>query len=111
MIESSDHSIVNQLDELIKLLNGNKLTILNDLQERIDSVLIELQDIGNEINNNALSTEINPQRLDELNNQNNIRDRDIGDGNFVHDGKLRPDDAICCFNTHEREREKERSKL
>ena len=71
LIQSSDHSIVNQLYELIKLLNGNKLTILNDLQERIDSVLIELQDIGNEINNNALSTEINPQRLDELNNQNN----------------------------------------
>ena len=44
---------------------------MNDLQKRIDSVLIELQDIGNEINNNALSTEINPQRLDELNNQNN----------------------------------------
>lgn len=71
LIQSSDHSIVNQLYELIKLLNGNKLTILNDLQERIDSVLIELQDIGNEINNNALSTEINPQRLEELNNQNN----------------------------------------
>lgn len=71
LIQSSDHSIVNQFYELIKLLNGNKLTILNDLQKRIDSVLIELQDIGNEMNINALSTEINPQRLDELNNQNN----------------------------------------
>ena len=45
-----------------------------------------------------------------MNDQNNIRDRDIGDGNFIHHGKLRPDEAICCFNTHERERERERER-
>lgn len=71
LIQSSDHSIMNQLYELIKLLGGNKLAILNDFQKRIDSVMIELQDINQEINTNASNTQINPNRLDELNEQNN----------------------------------------
>jgi len=71
LIQSSDYSIMNQLYELIKLLGGNKLAILNDLQKRIDSVMIELQDISQEINTNAINTQINPNRLDELNEQNN----------------------------------------
>ena len=71
LIQTSDYSIMNQLYELIKLLGGNKLAILDDLQKRIDSVMIELQDISQEINTNALNTQINPNRLDELNEQNN----------------------------------------
>jgi DNA repair protein RecN (Recombination protein N) len=71
LIQSSDYSIMNHLYELIKLLGGNKLSILNDLQKRIDSVMIELQDISQEINTNAINTQINPNRLDELNEQNN----------------------------------------
>ena len=71
LIQSSDYSIMNQLYDLIKVLGGNKLAILNDLQKRIDSVMIELQDISQEINTNVLNTQINPQRLDELNEQNN----------------------------------------
>lgn len=71
LIQSSDYSIMNQLYDLIKVLGGNKLAILNDFQKRIDSVMIELQDISQEINTNALNTQINPQRLDELNEQNN----------------------------------------
>lgn len=71
LIQTSDYSIMNQLYELIKLLGGNKLAILDDLQKRIDSVMIELQDISQEINSNAINTQINPNRLDELNEQNN----------------------------------------
>ena len=71
LLQSSDLSIMNQLQELMRLLGGHKISVLKDLEKRINSVMIELQDIGLEINNNAHNTEIDPQRLEELNDRNN----------------------------------------
>ena len=71
LLQSSDLSILNQLQELMRLLGGHKISVLKDLEKRIDSVMIELQDIGLEINNNAQNTQIDPQRLEELNERNN----------------------------------------
>ncbi|MDG1720883.1 MAG: DNA repair protein RecN, partial [Bacteroidia bacterium] len=71
LLQSSDLSILNQLQELMRLIGSHKISVLKDLEKRIDSVMIELQDIGLEINNNALNTQIDPQRLEELNERNN----------------------------------------
>ena len=71
LLQSSDLSILNQLQELMRLLGSHKLSVLIDLERRINSVMIELQDIGLEINNNAHNTQIDPLRLEELNERNN----------------------------------------
>jgi DNA repair protein RecN (Recombination protein N) len=71
LLQSSDLSILNQLQELMRLLGSHKLSVLKDLERRINSVMIELQDIGLEINNNAHNTQIDPLRLEELNERNN----------------------------------------
>ena len=71
LLQSSDLSILNQLQELMRLLGSHKLSVLKDLERRINSVMIELQDIGLEINNNAHNTQIDPLRLEELNERYN----------------------------------------
>lgn len=71
LLQSSDLSILNQLQELMRLLGSHKLSVLKDLERRINSVMIELQDIGLEINNNTHNTQIDPLRLEELNERNN----------------------------------------
>tara|TARA_B100000497_G_scaffold119055_1_gene145998 strand:- start:1293 stop:2939 length:1647 start_codon:yes stop_codon:yes gene_type:complete len=71
LLQSSDLSILNQLQELMRLLGSHKLSVLKDLERRINSVMIELQDIVLEINNNAHNTQIDPLRLEELNERNN----------------------------------------
>jgi DNA repair protein RecN (Recombination protein N) len=71
LLQSSDLSILNQLQELMRLLGSHKLSVLIDLERRINSVMIELQDIGLEININAHNTQIDPLRLEELNERYN----------------------------------------
>ena len=71
LLQSSDLSILNQLQELMRLLGSHKLSVLKDLERRINSVMIELQDIGLEIKNNAHNTQIDPLRLEELNERYN----------------------------------------
>lgn len=64
-LSENDHSIINQLHEIEKTLSGGKLT--DELRERIKTCRIELQDIMSEVEHLSSQVELNPARLEEVN--------------------------------------------
>jgi DNA repair protein RecN (Recombination protein N) len=69
LLSSADFAITGQLQELRNLLKSQKTALTNSLTERINSVLIEVQDIANEVNVTVDGIEVNPERLQEVNDK------------------------------------------
>jgi DNA repair protein RecN (Recombination protein N) len=67
LASGSEVSIAVQLQELRNLLKSQKTAITISLTERVNSMLIELQDIASEISKNADTIEVNPERLQAVN--------------------------------------------
>jgi len=68
LISGDDYSVMNHLHEVRKLLE-RIVTFYPDsdsLIQRVESVLIELNDIGNELNSRAFSVESDPGRLETV---------------------------------------------
>ena len=71
LINTNEHSIIHQLRNVQHILQKNNIAISNELSARVASVLIELQDVGQEIEQNASRIEVDPKRLNELNEKTN----------------------------------------
>ncbi len=67
LLSGTEYAITVQLQELRNLLRSQKTALTEGLHERISSVLIEVQDIANEVNTSADEIEVNPERLQEVN--------------------------------------------
>lgn len=67
LLSGSEYSINAQLQDLKGLLKGHSSKVIVELTERINSVLIEMQDISSEISKSAENIEVNPARLDDVN--------------------------------------------
>ena len=67
LLSGTEYAITVQLQELRNLLRSQKTALTEGLHERISSVLIEVQDIASEVNTSADGIEINPERLQEVN--------------------------------------------
>lgn len=72
LLEGSEWSLLHQLHALRQLMSGSDVTIIQELDSRIKSVMIELEDIGLEIQKKASSVAINPERMEELNEKSNV---------------------------------------
>ncbi|MEN8730976.1 MAG: DNA repair protein RecN [Bacteroidia bacterium] len=69
LLGGTEYAIVAQLQELRNTLRSQKTAMTENLSERIDSVLIEVQDIAGEIDKSVQGIEVNPQRLAEVNDK------------------------------------------
>jgi DNA repair protein RecN (Recombination protein N) len=69
LTDGEEYGIISQLQALRQLLRSQNTQTTSQLAERIDSVLIELQDVSSEIEREADAIEINPERLLEVNEQ------------------------------------------
>ena len=67
MLNNSEFASIAQLQGLKQTLSKVDTDITQELSERLNSVIIELQDISSEVDNAASSVEINPHRLEEVN--------------------------------------------
>lgn len=67
LLSGTEYAVTVQLQELRNLLKGQKTALTESLTERINSVLIEVQDIASEIDKSAQGIEVNPERLVEVN--------------------------------------------
>lgn len=67
LLGGTDYSIITQLQELRNLLKSQSTMLTQSLAERINSVLIEAQDIAREVDISADNIEVNPERLSEVN--------------------------------------------
>ncbi len=70
-ISTDEQAVLNQMQELLSILSqisalGSKYQPLRD---RFESCLIELRDIGAEVENEALAVDLDPQRLEEVQNR------------------------------------------
>jgi DNA repair protein RecN (Recombination protein N) len=69
LLSGADYAITTQLQELRNILRSQKYSLTENLTERINSVLIEMQDVASEISNKAEGIEVNPERLQEVNDK------------------------------------------
>ena len=69
LLSGADYAITTQLQELRNILRSQKSSLTENLTERINSVLIEMQDVASEISNKAEGIEVNPERLQEVNDK------------------------------------------
>ena len=67
LVSGSEIAITSQLQELRAILKSQKSTITLAISDRVNSVLIEMQDIAHEVAKNAEHIEVNPERLTEVN--------------------------------------------
>ena len=67
LVSGSEIAITSQLQELRAILKSKKSTITLAISDRVNSVLIEMQDIAHEVAKNAEHIEVNPERLTEVN--------------------------------------------
>ena len=67
LLAGSEFAILEQIQQAKRLLTSQKIALTQALAERMQSVLIELQDIANEVNKAAEGVEVNPERLEEVN--------------------------------------------
>lgn len=72
-LDTPELGIVSQLNEILSGTHriSNYSSDLNSISERFNSVKIELQDLGNEIQTKIGKVELNPERLDEVNDRLN----------------------------------------
>jgi DNA repair protein RecN (Recombination protein N) len=69
LLSGSEYTIMAQLQELRNSLKGQRTSLTESLTERINSVIIEMQDVAGEINQSAEAIEVNPERLTEVNDK------------------------------------------
>lgn len=69
LLSGTEYTISAQLQELRNSLKSQKTSLTENLTERINSVIIEMQDIASEIDKSAEGIEVNPERLSELNDK------------------------------------------
>lgn len=69
ILNGTEYAVTAQLQELRNLLKGQKTALTESLTERINSVLIEVQDIASEVDKSAEGIEVNPERLAEVNDK------------------------------------------
>jgi len=69
LFSGSEYAIIEQLQNLKRILGSHNTTITKTLNERLNSSIIELQDIAADIGNAAESVEVNPERLEEVNDK------------------------------------------
>ena len=67
MVSGSEIAITSQLQELQNVLKSQKTIVTVELGDRVNAVLIEMQDIAQEVARNAERIEVNPERLKEVN--------------------------------------------
>lgn len=67
LVSGSEIAITSLLHELQSILKSQKIAVTEELSNRLNAVLIEMQDIALEIANNAERIEVNPERLTEVN--------------------------------------------
>ncbi len=69
LLSGSEYTIMAQLQELRNSLKGQRTSLTESLTERINSVIIEMQDVASEIDQSAEAIEVNPERLTEVNDK------------------------------------------
>jgi DNA repair protein RecN (Recombination protein N) len=67
LLAGSEFAILEQIQQARRLLTSQKIALTQALAERMQSVLIELQDIASEVGKAADGVEVNPERLEEVN--------------------------------------------
>lgn len=67
LLGGTDYAIITQLQELKNLLKSQRTALTENLAERVNAVLIETQDIAGEVDKLADTIEVNPERLNEVN--------------------------------------------
>ncbi|SMC58993.1 DNA repair protein RecN [Moheibacter sediminis] len=73
-LETPEFGIIVQLNEVLSGTQriSNYTSDLDSLSERFNSVKIEIQDLENEIQSKISKLELNPERLDEVNDRINL---------------------------------------
>lgn len=66
LLDRSEYAILEQVNELKALLSRQRTSLTDGLADRVNSVLVELQDISGELSQQAESIEVNPARLEEV---------------------------------------------
>ena len=74
LLNDGEHDLVSQMQELSRSLaqTRNVSTDLNALSERLDTLLIELQDIAKECARISENTEYAPERIEEIQERLNV---------------------------------------
>ncbi|MEZ4943762.1 MAG: DNA repair protein RecN [Saprospiraceae bacterium] len=74
LLNDGEHDLVSQMQELSRSLaqTRNVSTDLNTLSERLDTLLIELQDIAKECARISEHTEYSPERIEEIQERLNV---------------------------------------
>jgi DNA repair protein RecN (Recombination protein N) len=67
LFSGSEYSVNEQLNTIKHILSSQKTSLTDALSERIQSVIIELEDISSEISGAAENVEVNPERLELVN--------------------------------------------
>lgn len=67
LLSGSEVAVLEQINQLKRVLASQKTVLTSTLAERVQSVLIELQDINNEVNKAVDGVEVNPERLEQVN--------------------------------------------
>ena len=67
LFSGSEYAVIEQLQNLKRVLSSQKTSITNALVERLNAVIIELQDIASEVSTSADNVEVNPERLELIN--------------------------------------------
>jgi DNA repair protein RecN (Recombination protein N) len=67
LLSGSEVAVLEQINLLKRVLASQKTVLTSTLAERVQSVLIELQDINNEVNKAVDGVEVNPERLEQVN--------------------------------------------
>ncbi len=68
-LNDNDYAVNNQLTELLRQFQQHRNSISGEVEARLKSVLIELKDIADEVSNLSSSIELNPARLQEVNDR------------------------------------------
>lgn len=67
LLAGGELAILEQINQAKRTLASQKTALTQALAERMQSVIIELQDIANEVSKAAEGVEVNPERLEEVN--------------------------------------------
>ncbi|MBR9860468.1 DNA repair protein RecN [bacterium] len=72
ILSQSDFAVLNQLENLRRVLNSGDTDISREFAERLKSVIIELNDINDEISRAGEQIQLNPEKLEEYNERVNL---------------------------------------
>jgi DNA repair protein RecN (Recombination protein N) len=69
LFSGTEYAVIEQLHSLKRILGLHNTEITENLTNRVNSVILELQDIAADVSDAVQSVEVNPERLQEINDK------------------------------------------